>query len=459
MTVVEELARFSANLKLATLPAGVVHAARRALLDTLGVAIAGASDPAASAARRAYEGSAGPSTAIGGSDIQAEAAALCNGVAAHSPEMDDFHRAATIHPGAVVVPAALAVGQEEQVDGARLLESVIAGYEVAIRLGLATQGSLYGHGFHPTGTLGVFGAAAAAAHAMALDAAPTAHALALAGTQASGLLAYKARGDWSKRLQAGNAAAQGVGAARLAAAGFLGPIEVFEGRFGFLSAYARGESCAQDALDQLDDRFHIGDVSFKPYASCRFTHAPIDALLAAMRKGDVQPAEIRRIDVAVHAQAIASVMVPAERKYRPKTPVDAQFSLPYCLAVAALNGQAPPEAFKPEALGDHATLELAARVAATEDPTYTALFPGQNASRVSVQTDRGTFTAELLDARGDPAYPLSDTELEGKFVALAQSMLGGEIAGRSLAGVLWHLDEQTTLEPVVAPLRVKLAAS
>lgn len=453
MTVIEELASSTAGLRLADLPPETVHAGRRVLLDTLGVAIAGAGDPAARSIRRAYTDWAGPSTAIAGGDIRAEVAALANGTAAHSPEMDDFHRAGTVHPGAVIVPAALAMSQEQGADGSRLLESVIAGYEVAIRLGIVTRGCLFDFGYHPTALVGVFGAAAAAAHAMGLEGERTAQAMALAGTRSAGVAAYKARGDWSKRLQAGTAAAEGLGAARLAAAGFQGPLEVFEGRYGFLFSYARGNGCAEDALRGLGEQFHVGEVSFKPYPSCRFTHAPMDALLGAMARGRVEPHEIRRIECAVHRRGIASVMVPAERKYRPTTPVDAQFSLPYCLAVAALGRQTALESFQPEALSDPTTLELAAKVVAVEDPAYTALFPAQNAARVTLQTDRGAFTCQVLDARGDPESPLSDEELEAKFVAISRSMLGGEAAARDLAGVLWRVDGLASLEPLAAPLR------
>jgi 2-methylcitrate dehydratase PrpD len=425
MTIAERLA----EIVVAPIEPRVAQLGVAALVDTFGVMLAGSREASFLAAWSAYRGAEthGPATVIGQGRATAETAALCNGIAGHSVELDDFHRGSMTHPGTVVVPAALAVAEETGASGRALLESVVVGYEVTIRVGLAMRGALYSRGFHPTGVAGVMGAAAAAARLLGADRARAAEAIGLAATRAAGLLVYKIDGDWSKRGQAGAAASGGIASARLACAGFRGPRAAIEGRYGLLQAYVGGGD-GEEAVRDLSSRWHMTGMTVKPYPSCRFNHAPIDALLAALAGRDIDPASIERIDVKTHAQAIASVMVPPERKYAPVTSVDAQFSLPYCLAVVAVRGRIVPDDFALPALADPAVLRVAAGVRASAADEFTRRFPDHHGAEVVVTSGARSFSATVTDAYGDPERPLSDAQLDRKFLDLAAASLG---TGRS----------------------------
>jgi len=441
----EELATFASVVRFEALPASTRRAAQRCVLDTVGVLVAGSRGPLAPVLRSglAAHGHGGHSTIVGVKEpVAAPVAAMANSAAGHALEADDFHRGATVHPGIVVVPTALAVAEEAGASGRDLLAAVVAGYEVMIRVGLGARGSQYRRGFHPTATCGVFGAAAAAGRLYNLPPQALVAALGIAGTGAGGLLAYKAEGDWTKAVQVGRSAAWGIEAAWLARAGCSGPSGILEGGWGFLRAF--GE-VADPALvtDGLGQVFAIEGVSVKPYPCCRFVHAPVEALLSLLRAENIDPASIVAIEVATHEQAIRSTMVPTERKYRPRTVVDAQFSLPFCLAAAVIRKQLTPREFEPEALADASILALADRVRALVDADHTAAFPAHTPARVTVQTGQGAFTREVLDPLGDPERPLSDVELEAKFLGLADPVL------TSQGGVLL-LDKLRTIERVSA---------
>ncbi len=428
----------------------------RATLDTFGVMIAGTrqdSGRAAQAAVRSVEHD-GASTVIPGGRASAERAALANGIAAHSCELDDFHRGSMVHPGTVIIPAALAVAEEVGSTGRQFLEAVVIGYEVAIRVGLAASVGLYRRGFHPTGVAGVVGAAAAAARLFGLDGTATANGLGLATTRAAGLLVYKLAGDWSKRAQAGFAASAGIECARLARHGFSGPSAGIEGRAGLLEAYVGGGD-PDAALDGLGQRWHIRDVSVKPYPACRYTHAPIDALLTAMGGRRVAQSDIDRIEVRTHEQAITSLMLPADRKYAPRTTVDGQFSLPYCLAVVAVRGGIALEDFSAAALRDPAVLDVASRVRASAADEFTRAFPAHQGAEVVLVTGAAQRRAVVRDATGDPENPMTEDGLARKFSACVSPSLGDAGAER-LLGAIRGLDVAPDLGELSAALSAEV---
>lgn len=450
-----DLARWIKAVKYENIPAETVEAAKKCILDTLAVAVrGGAADSSLVLLECLLPGGGGAdgSTAIGkGRKYPASEAALFNGAAAHSVEMDDFHREAAVHPGVVVVPAALAVAEETKAGGRDLIRAVVLGYEAMVRVGRACRGTPYDRGFHPTAICGGFGSAAAAGVLYGLGEDQLAHALGIAGSYTGGLLEYKSNGAWTKRLSAGLAARNGVFAARLAGRGFTGPDTIFEGRFGFLKAYTNSFDTA--LLEPgVRGRFAIEEVSFKPHSSCRFTHAPIDSLILAVGKNAVAVDEIDEIRVETHDMAIRATMEPAERKYRPQTPVDAQFSIPYCLALAALYGGVLPEYFSDHYLGHDKVLEMAARVSGRSAERFSRLFPAKNGSRVTVLTGRGSFTEEVLDARGDPENPLSLEDLKKKFQLLTLGVLPGDRA-EALSDCVLRLEDLPQLAEISQCLR------
>src|SRR5262249_28625643 len=257
-------------------------------------------------------------------------------------------RGASVRLGAAVFPAALAAAQLAGASGQALLRAAVGGYEVAARLAMALQpAEHYARGFHPTGTCGAFGAAAASGMLFGLDADGLCRALGIAGSQASGSMEFLADGAWTKRLHPGWSASAGLHAAALAAGGFRAPATILEGRFGFLHAYS---GAALTASLAPSGAFEIMRTGVKPHACCRYLQAPIDAALALRAAHGIEPESVERVDVGLVAAAFPIVCEPALQKRRPRSVVDEQFSLPFGIAVALARGAASPTEFVRETL-------------------------------------------------------------------------------------------------------------
>lgn len=402
-----------------------IERAKMCLLDTLGVIFHGSlnesSQPIYSWANDLRM--EGKSTVAGGRFKSSPLiASLCNGTSGHSVEMDDFHKESVLHPGVVVIPAVLAVGEEIEAPGRDCLLAIILGYETMIRIGMASLGTQHKLGFHPTGTCGIFGSAAASCRLYGLKGERVIHALGISGTQASGLLEYKTSGDWTKRIQAGMASSRGILCAQLASYGFTGPYTILEGPYGFLKAFS--EKYDTDLIGQgLGERWMMEEISYKPYASCRFSHAPIDAFLHILNGKNLKTDEIEWVEVEASEQAIRSIMYPEERKYRPQTVVDAQFSLPYCLAVAGIFRRVTPREFEPERLKDENILSFCHKVKASATEAFTRAYPAHNGCRLKVGARGKVFVHEVTDSKGDPEMPLSYEEIELKFRKLTDGIL------------------------------------
>jgi len=441
---VRDFAEQIVNINIDMLSPKTLDAAKKSILDTLGVAIKGSGYESSAVLEKtlALPNDRQISSLIGrGVKSTPLEAALFNGTAAHSVEMDDFHRAAAVHPGVVIIPAALAAAEEIGASGHDLLKAVIVGYEVMVRIGVACSGSPYDRGFHPTSICGAFGAAAAAGALYGLPADRLAQAMGIAGGYTGGLLEYKANGAWTKRLNAGLAAQSGVLAAKLAGNGFTGPESILEGRFGFLKAYA--DSYDLEALQkpwQAAGSWAIEEVTFKPYSSCRFTHAPIDAFDLVLQQNKLSVQDIEQVLVETHQMAIKATMEPAERKYRPVTQVDAQFSIPFCLALLAVKGGVVPDYFTPSFFADEDVLALAAKVSGQSAERYTKMFPKKNGSQVSVLAHGIWYRSEVLDAKGDPENPLSIDELLQKFRLLTADIIESSKLSR-LSDLLLNIEK------------------
>lgn len=364
-----------------------------------------------------------------------EVAALVNGALSHIVEMDDVERVSVIHPAAVVIPAALAVADEVGASAEQLLAAIAAGYEVAIRIGGAVGGQHYFH-FHNTSTCGVFGAAVAAGWLYGLDQSQLVWALGSAGTQAAGLWEFNTEGAQSKPLHTGRAAANGVLAALLARGGISGATRILEGERGFFAGLAP-EGHLPRVVERLDGPLKIGEVSIKPHASCRHTHAPIDAALRLRDQlikdsSDQALTEVLSIKVAVYqaAQVLCD-------KADPQTVADAKFSLQYCIAAALLRGQVGLEQFAAETLGAKDIRQLLAKVTVMVDDHHESRYPQCWSATVTVTSHHGkVYTVEVANPKGDPENPLTQAELEEKFRRLAEYGLAAESATAAAQQVL-----------------------
>ena len=432
----EELAEYAASLRYRTIPEDVRALARACLIDTVAAAIAGAAAPASQIVLSLATG-AGPCRIIGssGPPVRAEAAALADGVAAHALELDSLRQpSAGVHPGAVLVPAALAAAQERGCGGEALLAGIVAGCEILCRVGRATRHSAEARGFHAPGLTGPFGAAIAAGHLFGLDRVAMTNALGIAGSLAGGLLAFAAAGEGAmvKRLHLGRAAEAGIIAARLAEHGFTGPRTVLEGQFGFLESFcATSEPAALTA--GLGTTWETRTLCFKRYPCHISAHTPVRAIELLRGEHAFDAADITEVTVEGNAK-MASLHAGQE----PEDPVMAQYSIPFSVAVALLHDPREPENFSTAALADPRLRTLARRVRVVDAGTGS----GPTTTRIAFADGR-TLALAVADFPGTPASPLTPAELAEKFTILTRRL--GPAAPPLLAR-LSRIEEETALD-------------
>ncbi len=439
MGLTADLSRFTATIRLESLTPAVTARARMLTLDLVGNIVRARHDaestPALIAACRALGLAAGNAGVFGDSARYTPAgAALLNGALGHSLDFDDTHAAGSLHPGAPVIPAALAAAEMAGASGAETLAAIIAGYEVTCRIALALPaGAHYDRGFHPSATCGAFGAAAAAARVFGLDAEGVASALGIALSQSAGSLQFLANGAWTKRFQVGWAAMAGLTAAALAREGFKGASEALEGKHGFLAAYAPAPDPAR-ALVALGEEFELMRTAVKPYPSCRYGHAGIDAALALRAKHGFKAAEIDAVTLGLPRAGMLLIGAPLAQKRDPRNVVDGQFSGPFVIACALARGAMGWDSYR--LLDDPEIRALMARVTPVEDPGIEAEFPRFMAGRVTLAVGGKDYAETVIIASGEPETFPSEADVRAKFAGLADAVLGVERAARLADAVL-----------------------
>lgn len=385
------------------------------VLDWLACATIGAAQPSAAGFRVAVlEAHAGECRVLSGARLDWWDALQLNAASGNLLEMDDLDRASILHPGPVIVPAAIAVAEKVGASGRALLMAIVRGYEATIRIGRALGTRHYAY-FHNTSTCGSFGAAAAAASLLKLNKTHTAWALANAGSRTGGLWQMRHESCETKSLHNVQAAQTGVQAALLASTGVRGPISLLEGPQGLFAALAPGSSPA-DVLRDPQNKWLIHEVSFKPWPACRHAHPTIDAALAL----NEQVADWRQIEsVAVYTYKSALDFCD---KARPQNELEAKFSLQHCAAVALIDGPPQLHHFAMHQVNSEKFSLLRNRVTVMESAELTQAFPAHYGARVEVRLANGaTHTRLLRDAKGDPEWPLSTDEIRGKAMLLFRS--------------------------------------
>jgi 2-methylcitrate dehydratase PrpD len=440
------LVGFVDGLAYVALPSEVRHYARRHLLDTVGVMIAGAqgnvaTDTEAVLVSVRREGS----VPVPGRARRADLldAAFLGGTAAHGIELDDGYRHGSAHCGCVVVPAALAAAYERRAGGTALIEAMVAGYETAIAIARACHPDLRQRGFHPTGAVGPLGAAMAAGKLRGLSAGQLGDALGIAASSAAGLFAFVNGGADIKRLHAGHAAREGLQAALLAERGVEGPPGVIEARDGFMQAFAlgRSERARTIALPPAVP-FGITDCYIKPYACCRHIQPAVEALIALLDAEQIAAQEVKRVDVATYRIA-------AEHAHTGWDDfASAQLSFPYLMALALRFRAIKLEHFSAATRAEPALAELAGKLAVTAPADIDRLYPQLRPARVTVTTARGTFTRQADEALGSRQVPLDDDGLHAKFHDLVGPVLG-EQRTTLLAQRLWAIEESPDVTPLI----------
>lgn len=459
MGTTAQLSAFAANITLERLPPEVPARARLLLLDLIGNIIRARHDAESTdsflRATRALGLGNGSASVFGDAARYSPAgAAFLNGALAHSLDFDDTHAPGSLHPGAPVIPAALAAGEMAGASGATVLAAIIAGYDVTCRIALALPaGEHYDRGFHPTATCGAFGAAAAAGRVFGLDAEAIAAALGTVLSQSAGSLQFLANGAWTKRFQVGWAAANGLVAATLVREGFKGAAEALEGRHGFLRAYAPNPK-PERAVENLGSAFELMATAVKPYPSCRYGHAGIDAALALRAEHGLRPGEIESVALGLPKAGMMLIGEPAAKKADPRNVVDGQFSGPFVIATALATGRMAWDSYGK--LSDPTIRALLPKISCEIDPEIEAEFPANMSGKVTIRARGETFVRKVSVPKGEPSNFLTEGEFRAKFASLVESLLGSEQTAR-LADAIQGIQSMRDIS-ALARLSVPLAA-
>jgi 2-methylcitrate dehydratase PrpD len=377
MTPLEDLADWASGVRPADIPAEQIKLMRLRLLDTLGLIAAAAAEPVCESMLQWADAWAGPGTAtivINGAQAHPAIAALVHGTLAHARDFDDTLPDSVVHPGSVVVPAALGLAEQLDASFAQLATAIVVGYEVAARLGKISGRGFHVRGFHATGIVGPIATAAAASNLLRLDPASSADALGLASSMSSGLMAFLADGGWSKWMHAGWAAHGGIIAAELAKARMRGPRHAFDHPAGLFGAFAGESNDLSSLLEKLGSAW-LGALAQPKYYPCAHVIQPfIDAALMLRCEG--RGATIASMRCAVAPWAFPIVCAPRETKLAPRNDLEAVASLPFMLAAALCDGKVNLETLRPEMLARDDLRSLAARIECEMDERLGAGFDG-----------------------------------------------------------------------------------
>ena len=421
MTLLEQFGSFIEGSYQTQFSPETLHCARRALLDWHGALIAGSDTDVAQRLRKGYQEELGVgSCSIAGTSQKSfsRAAAFLNGTISHIAEFDDIFRDGAYHPACPTISGAFALAESQDKSVHDLLAAIIVGYEVSTRISKVIQPSHYQF-FHTTGTVGVFGAAAACAHLLRLNASQACDAMATAGTFASGLQQAFRSDSMTKPMHPGHAAEVGLNAALLAQAGMTGTPDILEGDAGFGAALC--ESPRWDVLfNDLGKTWNIEQMTFKNHGCCGHNFPAIDAVSHLLNAHKIDPKDIQRIRVGGYKPTVEVC-----HYVHPKSPFEAKFSLTYTVSARIILGRVREKAFLPSALGNPQIYAMEDKVKLSIDPECASHFPVHRSAKVEIEMADGTVYAHhQLTRHGDPDEPLTDQELVDKFHELAEPRIG-----------------------------------
>ena len=436
--VTRQLARFAATLNWDQMPESTRRAARRTFANAVGLAANAARHPAveSAAAALAAAGVTGPEIVLGRTATTSRlGSAVLHGIAMHVEDFDDTHLRTVLHPGAPTVAAALAAASLTGADGRQVLEAITAGIEVASRVGNGICPDHFDRGWHVTGTMGHLGAAVTVGRLLGLDQETMTHAIALAATQAAGTT--EQLGSMTKPLHPGKAAADGLEAAMLAAAGVTGPSRPLEGDRGLAALMSSGLDSAA-MLDGLGTTWEVEQNAFKPYSCGIVSHPVIDAAIA-LRTQIGDPASIASVDVTVRP-VVLDVMGVVE----PQDGLQSKFSVYHCFAVGLLDNAAGPDQYTDERALDQPVVTLRRKVTARLDPQMP-----KDACHVEVTLTDGRRLGYHVDhASGSVDNAMTDEQLRDKFLGLTTARLGQR--SHALWDAAWNVDQLDGLGPLFA---------
>lgn len=417
MNETRELAKFVADLKYEQLPKEVIERAKDLILDQFGVELASSTQRWSKAAYRYARDMGGKAEAIVvnyGDKLPAASAAFVNGTFGHGFECDDSHRRAATHPGCAVIPAALAMGEREIVDGKALLLAVVVGYEVCGRIALAVSPGLSRRGHHPTCTTGAFAAAAIAAKIMGFDSEKTRHAISIAASTLGGVVEGTQTGGSLKRIFGGSAAQGGIRAALLAQNGLTGPPTILEGKYGFCNVFSDTPNLAE-ITQKLGQDYKIMELAYKIYCSDGYIQPVIDALVNIIKKNPLPADQVEEVVVGTNSHAASITGTIRE----PEDITGAHFSMPFGVALRLVKGGNGFREYTEENLKDPEVLKVAKRVQVEVDEGFERAYPRVRGCDVTVRMKGGITHRERID----DLRVLTRGELQDKFRDLAGLVL------------------------------------
>lgn len=447
-----KLARFASELKFEDLPRTVVEHTKRLALDAIGCSLYGATLPwTRILIDMIAEEGGNPRASVLGTRLKTSVsqAVLANSTAGHAFESDDMHKAALFHPGSICTPVALACGEARNGrNGRDVITSMVAGYEVGTRVGMAGTMGLFFRGWHPQGTSGTFVAGATAARMLRLTPQQTLHAIGIAATQASGLMSAQ-EGAMVKRMHSGRAAQSGVYGALLAERGFTGIVNVLEADFGGFLSTLSDKIEPHRLTEGLREQWETLQVGFKPFSSVASIHAALDALRQVMRENELSADDIAAVDVRVSTMT----HVHCAWEYKAQGVTAAQMNLFFGLAAIAVDDNAFVDQYREERLSDPRLLDFIGRIKAHADPEIDKLGPlMRHGAKLQVKTRNGrSFQKEVMHRLGSPENPISQAALEEKFRTLAVKCLS-ERQVTEIIETVNALDELDSVETLVALL-------
>jgi 2-methylcitrate dehydratase PrpD len=450
--ITRRLAEFVATTHSNDIEPAAREQARRAILDTLGVMLAGSREDATriTADMVREQGGAAEATAVGhGFRVAASEAALVNGTSAHALDFDDVNMNMRGHPSVPLLPAVLALGEKLGSGGMEVIDAFVLGFEVECKLGKAIGGEHYALGWHATATLGTLGSAAACARLLRLDADRTQTALGIAASVASGV--RQNFGTMTKPLHAGWAARNGVTAATLAERGLTADAAALEGESGFLRAASGGARLNSRGLARLGDPWDIVSpgIGVKRYPCCYATQRALDAALEIVAEGGPL-SDVERVEVTVSRGTLMPL-----QKALPNTGLTGKFSMEYCIAAALVDGRVGLSTFTDDAVSRPDMRKLMQRVVVREE-RRAATFPIGGRAVVSVDTSgKINHTRVVETPKGDPQNPLSWDELCDKFRDCSAVVLPGSAIDEAIE-VIGALDEIENIGRLVSALTPEL---
>ena len=425
-----ELAQFAAQLEFEALPEDVIDRVALMVLDSLGIAHFVAGRTEWGRLMVSHAGDVPGVCGVLGSHVSSipSLAALANGTLTMGFEYEDMHDRGTGHPFSIVFPAVLAAAQAAGCSGAQFVTALVAGYEVAVRssfgMSEGPQAPWTERGVYPITIFGVLGAAVGAGKAMGLGQEAILHALGIAGSHAFGTMEAHKEGSMTRRLHAGRAAEIGVTAAMLASRGFDGPRQIIEGEFGIYRAFAGEIPDLASVTSDLGSDWQTAGLWLKNYPCNGLFQAPIDGLLSIMGKEGLSEDQVELVKVSI-ARA-----TPLHERPSAITPVNAQFSLHYCMAVSLVRGRPRAEMFLSSEIGDPEVMAAMNRIQVQLDPELNNRFPGSSRpGRVEVVTVAGSSVfSEVAYPKGHPKNPMGWDEVREKYLDLMRGTTALESA-------------------------------